>query len=121
MTHDRFTSGDRAITDALRALYAAPAGDRYWEGLEARVLARIARGGESGVWWAELGEMMRPGLLAAAALVLAASLAMMRSHRLEASNAYASVTAVSPTAAEQANRGSSSGDGDMALHYLLSR
>ena len=120
MTHDRWTSGDAELTNALRALYAAPADDRYWDALEARILAHVARGDEGTMWWGELVEMARPGLVAAAALILAATLAMARSEQLEARNAYGSVIAV-PSSLEASSRAASLGDGDMALHYLISR
>lgn len=118
MTHDRWTSGDAELTNALRAIYAAPAEESYWDALEARILAHVARGHESGVWWGELVEMVRPGLVAAAALILAASLAMVRSQQLEARSAYASVISPSPTELEASSRAVSVGDGDVAIHYL---
>ena len=120
MTHDRWTSGDAELTNALHALYAAPTEERYWDALEARILAHVARGDEGAMWWSELMEMVRPGLLAAAALILAATLAMVRSQQLEARSAYASVIAA-PSTLEASSRGASVGDGDVAIHYLLSR
>jgi hypothetical protein len=120
MTHDRWTSGDAELTSALRALYAAPAENAYWDALEARILAHVARGDEVTKWWGELAEMVRPGLVAAAALILAATLAMARSEQLEARNAYGSVIAT-PSSLEASSRGASTGDGDAAIHYLLSR
>ncbi len=120
MTHDRWTSGDSALTNALRALYAAPEGEPYWQALEARILAHVSRVDETPMWWSELGEMVRPGLIAAAALILAATLAMVRSRQVEARNAYAGVVAA-PSSLEASARGASVGDGDAAIHYLLSR
>lgn len=120
MTHDRWTSGDTELTNALRALYAAPAEDGYWDSLEARILAHVARGDEHMKWWGELVDMARPGLVAAAALILAATLAMARSQQVEARNAYGSVLAA-PSSLEASARGASVGDGDVAIHYLLSR
>ena len=120
MTHDRWTSGDAELTNALRALYAAPAEDGYWDALEARILAHVAQGDEHVQWWGELVDMARPGLVAAAALILAATLAMARSQQLEARNAYGSVLAA-PSSLEASARGASVGDGDVAIHYLLSR
>jgi hypothetical protein len=121
MTHDRWTSGDAELTNALRALYAAPADESYWDALEARILQHIAIGDVRAGWWDELADMIRPGLIAAAALILAASLAMVRSEQLEARNAYASLIAPSPTSVEASARGGSIGDGDAAIHLLLSR
>lgn len=120
MTHERWTSGDAELTQALRALYAAPADDHYWDALEARILVHVARGDEGLMWWGELMEMVRPGLVAAAALILAATLAMARSHQVDARNAYASVVSA-PSTLEASSRGASVGDGDVAIHYLLSR
>jgi hypothetical protein len=120
MTHDRWTSGDAELTRALRALYAAPTEDSYWDALEARILAHVA-GDEGSVWWAELADMMRPGLVAAAALILAATLAMVRSHQIEARSAYASLISPAPAVIETSSPSGSVGDGDVAIHYLLSR
>ena len=120
MTHDRWTSGDAELTPALRALYAAPAEERYWDALEAKILAHVARGDDAPMWWSELVDMVRPGLVAAAALILAATLAMARSQQLEARNAYGSLIS-SPSSLEASSRGASTGDGDVAIHYLLSR
>jgi hypothetical protein len=68
-----------------------------------------------------MADMVRPGLAAAAALILAATLAMVHSRQLEARNAYASVVASTPTAVDSSSPASSAGDGDEAIHYLLSR
>ena len=121
MTDDRWTSGDAELTSALRALYAAPTEEAYWDALEARILAHIARGDESAGWWGELVDMARPGLVAAAALILAATIGMVRSQQLDARSAYASIISATPAAAETSSRAESIGDGDVAIHYLLSR
>ena len=121
MTNDRWTSGDAELTNALRALYAAPADDGYWDALESRILAHIARGEETISWWSELAEMARPGLAAAAALIFAASLALAHSRQLEVSSAYASVISPAPSTIEPSTRAASVGDGDAALHLLISR
>ena len=121
MTDDRWISGDAELTNALRALYAAPAEDAYWDALEARILAHVARGDESTSWWGELVEMARPGLAAAAALILAASLALVHSRQEEVRSAYASVITPAPSTIEPATRAAAIGDGDAAIHVLISR
>ena len=121
MTNERWTSGDAELTNALRALYAAPLEERYWDALEARILAHIARGDESARWWGELVDMARPGLVAAAALILAATIGMVRSQQLDARSAYASIISAAPAAVETSSRAESIGDGDVAIHFLLSR
>ena len=120
MTDDHWTSGDAELTSALRALYAAPIDESYWDALEARILAHVAHGNE-GAWWSEVAEMARPGLAAAAALIIAASLALVHSRRAEMSSAYASVISPAPSAMEPATRAASAGDGDAVIHFLLSR
>ena len=121
MTNDRWTAGDSKLTSALRALYAAPVEEGYWDAFESRILAHIARGDEAIFWWSELAEMARPGLVAAAALIFAASLALAHSRQLETSSAYASVISPAPSTIEPAARAASVGDGDAALHFLISR
>jgi hypothetical protein len=121
MSNERWISGDAQLTNALRALYAAPVDDGYWDSLEARILAHVAQGGETRSFWSELAEMARPGLAAAAALIFAASLALAHSRQVEVSSAYASVISPAPSTIEAATRAASVGDGDAALHLLISR
>ena len=122
MTDDRWSQRESDVTDALRALYAPPADERYWDALEARILARVARGGNgSERWWSALAEMARPTLAAAAILVLVAGAAVVHTRRLEARNAYASViSAAVPPSVESSARLSSTPDGDATVNYILS-
>jgi hypothetical protein len=121
MTDDRWTPRETELTDALRALYAPPTDASYWDALEARILARVARGGEGGSWWAALAEMARPALAAAAILVLMAGAAVVHTRQLEARNAYASViSAAAPPSVESSARLSSTPDGDATINYILS-
>ena len=119
MTNRFWTSGDPELTDALRAHYAPPADERYWDALEARILAHVARGSEG--WWSALVEMTRPALAAAAILVLVAGAAVVHTRQLEARNAYASViSAAAPPSIESSARLSSTPDGDATVNYILS-
>ena len=121
MIDDRW-SRENDVTDALRAHYAAPADERYWDALEARILAHVARGGTgSEGWWSALAEMARPALAAAAILVLVAGAAVVHTRQLEARNAYASViSAAVPPSVESSARLSSTPDGDATVNYILS-
>lgn len=87
------------ITRGLRRLYAAPEGDAYWRGLEARILSRLtdARGHRAG-WWDELDQWIRPALVAAAAVLLAAGVAMFRAHQVEQEVAYEAMLTPAPSA-----------------------
>ena len=120
MTTDRFSGSDRQLTDALRAHYAAPADDSYWVSLESRILAHVARGTAHPIWYRALPDLLRPGLLAAAGLILAASLAMAHSRRAEALSAYAMVISPYTAALDAGSRASVTGDGDAAMHFILS-
>jgi hypothetical protein len=119
MTDDRWSQRESDVTEALRALYAPPGDERYWEALEARILAHVARGGDG--WWSALVEMARPALAAAAILVLVAGAAVVHTRQLEARNAYASViSAAAPPSVESSARLSSTPDGDATVNYILS-
>ena len=119
MTHDP-SRLDAPVSEAMRVLYAAPADDSYWTTLEARILAHVARGRATGPWYRELPGLLRPGLLAAAGLVLAACLAMLHSRGTDVRSAYASVISPSAAALDAGSRASLSGDGDAAMHFILS-
>jgi hypothetical protein len=124
MTHDGSTAGNPELTAALRELYAAPTDERYWDEFEARIIAYVAAGPsvENDSWWSALADMARPGMAAAAALILAAGAALVHSRQLEVRNAYASVINPAPPSVEAATtRAASVGDGDFALHYIISR
>ncbi|MBA3671952.1 MAG: hypothetical protein H0W68_08010 [Gemmatimonadaceae bacterium] len=122
MTADRSTPGDENTTRALRMLYAAPSDAGYWFALETRILAHVARGGDSLSWWCAARDMTRPGLMAAAALVFAASLALAHARTDESRRTYASVIAPSAVSIEPSAGAAAVGDNaDVALHYITSR
>ena len=76
-----FPNDDDEVVRGLRSLYAAPAGDSYWNELESRIMARVADV-ELG-WWTELDRWARPAMAAAAVLLFAAGAAMLRAHQAE--------------------------------------
>lgn len=79
--------GDENVTRGLRQLYAAPTGDDYWRGLQARILSRLTEP-ETIAWWDELDRWVRPALVAAGILLLATGVAMVRSNQAEREFAY---------------------------------
>ena len=120
MTDHRWTPRENDVTEALRVHYAAPADERYWDVLEARILAHVARGGDGEGWWSALAEMARPALAAAAILVFVAGAAVVHTRQLDARNAYASVISAAPPSVESSARLSSTPDGDATINYILS-
>jgi len=108
---------DDEITRNLRAMYAAPVGEHYWNDLEARILARI---GEVDLgWWAELDRWVRPALVAAAVLVLAASVAMFRARQVETRTAYETILTPSPVPVETVIRPTLEGDREASLRDVV--
>ncbi len=79
--------GDEDITRGLRQIYAAPSGDGYWRDLEARILSRLTTAPNIG-WWDELDRWMRPALVAAAVILLAVGVAMVRDYQVEQQDTY---------------------------------
>jgi hypothetical protein len=87
--------GDDDVTRALRKVYAAPRDDGYWRDLEARILSAVAGVPQSIGWWDELDRWMRPALVAAGVVLLAAGVALFRARQAAEENTYDAM--VSPT------------------------
>ena len=108
---------DEQITRGLRALYAAPAGDGYWNELESRIMARVADV-ELG-WWTELDRWVRPALAAAAVLLLTAGVAMFRAHQLESQLAVDNMLSSPDVPISTAIRPALDNDRDARIRYLF--
>lgn len=93
--HLKLEDGDGELTGGLRRIYAAPSDESYWRALEARIMARLS---EAPVvaWWDELDQWVRPALVAAAILLIATGVAMVRSYQAERELAYEDM--LTPTA-----------------------
>jgi hypothetical protein len=80
--NDRSAGADPDVTARLRAAYAAPRDDTYWQGLEQRIMSRI---NESPVvaWWSVLAEWRTAGAVAATIALLLAGATLVREVRLE--------------------------------------
>jgi hypothetical protein len=117
----RFTlhpdGGDDEITSGLRSLYAAPAGEPYWNELEARIMARVTEVDLG--WWGELDRWVRPALVAAALLVLTAGVAMFRAQQVETRTAYENILTPSPVPVETAIRPTLEGEREASLRDML--
>ncbi|MBX3174414.1 MAG: hypothetical protein KF709_08365 [Gemmatimonadaceae bacterium] len=82
---------DDELTTQLRAIVAPPADASYWDGLEARILARIERGREERRWWALSERAYQFGLLAAGLTLIVAGSVFLRERALERRMAIRSV------------------------------
>ena len=114
-THNEGENPEVART--LRAIYAAPVGEPYWNDLEARIMGRITEVDLG--WWAELDRWVRPALVAAAVLVLAASVAMFRARQVETENAYENILTPSPVPVETVIRPTLEGDREASLRDVV--
>ncbi|HEX7940095.1 MAG TPA: hypothetical protein VF483_13995 [Gemmatimonadaceae bacterium] len=111
--------GDEQITRGLRQLYAAPSGDAYWRDLEARILSRLTEP-EVIAWWDELDRWVRPALVAAAILLFATGVAMIRSFQAERESAYEAMLTPSSLPVETAVRPVRQGP-DAAFRFLMTK
>ena len=83
---------DDALTTALRAIYASPAGEAYWTTLEQRIMGAIDT---DEAWYTVPDGWLRAGLVAAAAvLVVAGGLFLRAQVRLDRTMAYENVVEV---------------------------
>jgi hypothetical protein len=96
--HDDNSGADPAITEALRRVYAAPREDGYWTSLEAHILSRVAEAAYRIDWWDELDRWLRPALVAAAVVLLAAGIALFRQYQVEQQTAYEAMLTPAPSA-----------------------
>ena len=118
MTEIRLLSNDDDDTvRGLRALYAAPAGDAYWNELQSRIMARVADV-ELG-WWTELDRWFRPALAAAAVLLFAAGAAMLYARQTEADLAVDTMLNAPVVPAATAIRPNLQDDRDARMRFLF--
>lgn len=119
MSDIRLLPEDDDVVRGLRMIYAAPAGEAYWNELQARVMARVADV-ELG-WWTELDRWARPALAAAAVLLLAAGVAMFRAHESEADIAADAMLSSPSVPVSSAIRPAYQDDQGARLRFLFGR
>jgi hypothetical protein len=120
MTDFRLDSNDDdEVARGLRSLYAAPAGDAYWNELQARIMARVADV-ELG-WWTELDRWVRPAMAAAAVLLIAAGVAMFRAHEVEADIAAENMLSSPAVPVSTAIRPALQDDREARIRFLFGR
>jgi hypothetical protein len=90
--------GSRVLA-VLRALYGAPQDERYWSGLESRIMARVATSANTAdEWWLVFGDWARAGLVAAAIALVVAAATLAQARATEGRLAYEAVLDTPPTA-----------------------
>ena len=88
-------AGDAQLAGLLREVYAPPAEGAYWDGLEARIMAKVAEHRSSLIpvnWWTDLATWMAPGMAAAALLFVAAGMLWSRQKDEDMRTSYEAVT-----------------------------
>jgi len=114
-----YSNDDDEVARGLRSLYAAPAGDSYWNELEARIMARVADV-ELG-WWTELDRWVRPAMAAAAVLLIAAGVAMFRAHEVEGDIAAENMLSSPAVPVSTAIRPALQDDREARIRFLFGR
>ena len=115
----QFPNDDDELVRGLRSLYAAPAGDAYWNELEARIMAHVADVELD--WWTELDRWIRPALAAAAVLLVAAGVAMFRAHETEADIAADTMLSSPAVPVSTAIRPALQDDREARIRFLFGR
>ena len=112
------------LADAARRRPEHPAlvwdgGALTWRDLEARILSRLTEP-EVIAWWDELDRWVRPALVAAAILLFATGVAMIRSYQAERESAYEAMLTPTSLPVETAVRPMRHGP-DAAFRFLMSK
>src|SRR5690349_7087375 len=85
-------SPDREVVDALQPLLAPPMDNAaYWDGLQRRIMARIATVGTPASWWSISPTMAKAGLIAAGLPRLILRARVEQTREIEARRAVQSV------------------------------
>jgi hypothetical protein len=113
--HDDSPDGD--LARGLRDIYAAPQGDGYWRGLEARILSHLASAPVT--WSDELDRWARPALVAAAVVMLAAGVAVFRAHQVDRQGTYEAMLTPTTLPVETAVRPVLQGQREATFRYLM--
>jgi hypothetical protein len=78
---ERSPGADPAVTALLRAAYAAPSDENYWQTFEKRVMSRINESAPV-AWWAVFSEWRQAGAIAATVALILAGATMVREQQL---------------------------------------
>jgi anti-sigma-K factor RskA len=109
---------DDELTRALRQAFAPPGGEAFWEGLERRILARVAST-EEDVWWRQLARWRRGIALAGAAAALVAALAARHSDQAISLAAYKAIETTRIAPIQVASETDAEASRDVTLRYVM--
>ena len=118
--HPELHDDHDVVSRTLRQMVAAPTDDAYWRGLEARIMARArASAAPTIAWWDELHAWARPALVAAAVVLIAVGIALVRGRQLAEESAYAAVFTPTALPVETAVRPVLEEPREATLRYLI--
>jgi hypothetical protein len=109
---------DDELTRALRELQAPGGGEAFWEGLERRILARIAST-EDDIWWRQFSRWRRGLALAGAAAAVVAGFAAHHSNRVRSLAAYREIDASTVAPVQVASETEREASRDVTLRYVV--
>ena len=109
---------DDELTRALRAAYAPPGGEAFWEGLERRILARVSATDED-IWWRQLSRWRRGLALAGAAAIIMAGLVAQHSNRERSIAAYREIESSRVAPVQVASETEREASRDVTLRYVM--
>jgi hypothetical protein len=109
---------DDELTRALRELHAPAGGEAFWEGLERRVLARVASS-EDDIWWRQFSRWRRGLAVAGAAAIVVAALAARHSNQVQSLAAYREIDASTIVPVQVASETEREASRDVTLRYVM--
>ena len=109
---------DDEMTRALRGMYAPPGGEAFWEGLERRILARVASS-EDDQWWRQVARWRRGLALVGAAAIVVAALAARHSSQAQSLAAYREIDASTIAPVQVASETEREASRDVTLRYVM--
>ena len=118
--HLKLHGSDDEVTRGLRQIYAAPQGDGYWRDLEARILSHLTSA-PAPSWSDELNYLMRPALVAAAVVMMAAGVALFRAHQVDQELAYEGMLTPTTLPVETAVRPVLQGQREGTFRFLMTK
>jgi hypothetical protein len=109
---------DDQLTRALRAIYAPPGGDAFWESLERRILGRVSAM-EEDLWWRQLARWGRGLALAGAAAIVMAGLIAQHSNHQRSLAAYREIESSRVAPVQVASETEREASRDVTLRYVM--